>query len=776
MVLNTCLNSKNIDMSVKADPVFTYTDYIGHDTLKRVAKVALPFICFYTPAAMVITLGMGTVQIVSICKAAYETGTGDKLALSQNMVRVAVVATSVAMSVIMPGYVSMITHSFSIADGVAQIAINLWGNKGKEALESTASVFGNSVQLATEVYGGPFLMVASYAMQAIRYFYAGFNDAKEGHYIEMVANIILGSISSYQIKPHLQKIYDNHFSDKMSQDEWDAFVKLVDERAEHHSSIEQRKEKEVDFRSESAMSQKKYNSHEYLTKEKLEGTYNQPDEYIGYYFKWNKKIDLEKYLDEKGLKKSIVGLDLTASERLFSNMEIRNITFDSCKLAGKIGWSRFENVTIQHCDFSKAIMVENEFDRCTIIASRFAQTSLSNCTFTSTVFRGCGFDGAYFVNCQFKAVQIVGSSLKGATFLFSRFEEVALKACETAELFLSHGTEGIQLIYTKIAKITKPIIALGCELGHRGEYGCYIEKALKKLGARVILYPYAMTDMVDQSKVHTEVMSALNTDEVYGAKSRAKWVMDSAKEGSELSKVVEFTRALTQVVDGVIIPGGGDVQKCFYDIGVAEPGYINMRDIVEFSLIFEAQRQKKYLMGVCRGSQIINVALGGTLKQTDKGDGYQVLEVVPKQVTDRMRAVFGASVEKGFIGFSCHSQAVGKVSPDLTVVLKYKDCVKATISKEGNIFGFQFHPEDAIGMTDDGIQTLVTESVLASRMSVDRIIRTGNRLTGNSARVFWTQLSQVVRVSKFNVRDNLDIYRRFIKGAKKNRLFRVKTA
>lgn len=100
-------------------------------------------------------------------------------------------------------------------------------------------------------------------------------------------------------------------------------------------------------------------------------------------------------------------------------------------------------------------------------------------------------------------------------------------------------------------------------------------------------------------------------------------------------------------------------------------------------------------MGVCRGSQLINVYHGGTLKQhVDDHMGVQheltTLETAPE---------FAKQIMKGIIttdrltGFSAHHQAADKIGKGLAVVLKVDDTPEALISEDGNFIATQFHPE-----------------------------------------------------------------------------------
>src|SRR5688500_5556230 len=69
-------------------------------------------------------------------------------------------------------------------------------------------------------------------------------------------------------------------------------------------------------------------------------------------------------------------------------------------------------------------------------------------------------------------------------------------------------------------------------------------------------------------------------------------------------------------LDALILTGGGDIDPIRYGI---EPyrdrctGIDERRDEMELAMISQALDQKMPLLGICRGLQIINVSLGGTL-------------------------------------------------------------------------------------------------------------------------------------------------------------------
>ena len=86
----------------------------------------------------------------------------------------------------------------------------------------------------------------------------------------------------------------------------------------------------------------------------------------------------------------------------------------------------------------------------------------------------------------------------------------------------------------------------------------------------------------------------------------------------------EMASHYISMIDKLILTGGQNVDPKFY----GEPKTIDsddyhlQRDIFELALIKEAIKQKKPIFSVCRGTQLFNVAMGGTLYQ-DIEDHWQ---------------------------------------------------------------------------------------------------------------------------------------------------------
>jgi len=162
-------------------------------------------------------------------------------------------------------------------------------------------------------------------------------------------------------------------------------------------------------------------------------------------------------------------------------------------------------------------------------------------------------------------------------------------------------------------------------------------------------------------------------------------------------------------IDGILISGGGDVFPTHYgktprDVKRIEP----YRDEFEVSLIREALRLNIPLLAICRGIQIINVALGGTLhqsieevtelKHTWYREGkleapwwYPVHKVRIKKDT-LLWKIFGK--EEIWVN-SFHHQAVERTGDGLIVSGNSEDGLIEAIEHENHPFflGVQWHPE-----------------------------------------------------------------------------------
>lgn len=187
------------------------------------------------------------------------------------------------------------------------------------------------------------------------------------------------------------------------------------------------------------------------------------------------------------------------------------------------------------------------------------------------------------------------------------------------------------------------------------------------------------------------------------------YVQSVAKVGGApiiLPLISDYEEVKTQIeaVDSIIISGGYDVNPLIYgEEPVQKQGFLcPERDEYDLMVIKVAMELNKPILGICRGLQILNAALGGSMYQ----DLSQIEGCYIKHVQESRPEVAGHSVEvvKGtklydILGEkittnSFHHQAVKDLAPGFKVAARAKDGVIEAIEKEdGFVIGIQWHPE-----------------------------------------------------------------------------------
>ncbi|MBC6308834.1 gamma-glutamyl-gamma-aminobutyrate hydrolase family protein [Listeria sp. FSL L7-1582] len=195
--------------------------------------------------------------------------------------------------------------------------------------------------------------------------------------------------------------------------------------------------------------------------------------------------------------------------------------------------------------------------------------------------------------------------------------------------------------------------------------------------------------------------------------------------GAPLVIPVTDTRLIATFVDqmdGLILSGGQDVSPALYGTTPqAELGdTCAIRDDFELALLKETLAQKKPILAICRGAQLLNIALGGTLHQDTSY--IETANLSHMQQDCATRATHGIRIERGsrlasILGNtaqvnSFHHQAVNIVGTGLKITATAPDGVVEAIEKEGAPFvvGVQWHPE-LISETDASMQRLFQEFV-----------------------------------------------------------------
>jgi putative glutamine amidotransferase len=176
--------------------------------------------------------------------------------------------------------------------------------------------------------------------------------------------------------------------------------------------------------------------------------------------------------------------------------------------------------------------------------------------------------------------------------------------------------------------------------------------------------------------------------------------------GEHLARVASLVAA----ADGVLIQGGGDVDPARYGAAKRSDtvyGIVEAHDDFEIAVVREAVRQDKPLLAICRGIQVLNVALGGTLHQ-DLGDVLADREshwntYHPVALDEGSRVAAAMDTQHPARSHSYHHQALDKVADGLRVTGRAPDGMIEAVEHRacGWIVGVQWHPEDDAADTAD---------------------------------------------------------------------------
>jgi putative glutamine amidotransferase len=156
-------------------------------------------------------------------------------------------------------------------------------------------------------------------------------------------------------------------------------------------------------------------------------------------------------------------------------------------------------------------------------------------------------------------------------------------------------------------------------------------------------------------------------------------------------------------IDGLLLPGGWDIDPALYgeksaeQVGPLDPEL----DQTELDLFHQARADGIPVLGICRGQQVINVALGGNLFQHIEdhevralGRAHLAHRVEVDPASELGMAAGGSTIEVN----SLHHQAVKSLAPGLRLTARGDDgTVEGIESDDGLIVAVQCHPEELAG-------------------------------------------------------------------------------
>jgi putative glutamine amidotransferase len=166
--------------------------------------------------------------------------------------------------------------------------------------------------------------------------------------------------------------------------------------------------------------------------------------------------------------------------------------------------------------------------------------------------------------------------------------------------------------------------------------------------------------------------------------------------------------AYVELIDGLVLTGGADIDPVSYDTANTDSNIEPIRDTYEFALLDAVLEADLPVLGICRGLQLLNVHLDGSLHQ--HVPDHERFDVDPAARThnisiepaSRLSLMFGSSLEVN----SLHHQTIDTLGDGLSVVARAADGTVEAIEMPGrDVVAVQWHPE-MLDPTHTGIDPL----------------------------------------------------------------------
>jgi putative glutamine amidotransferase len=163
------------------------------------------------------------------------------------------------------------------------------------------------------------------------------------------------------------------------------------------------------------------------------------------------------------------------------------------------------------------------------------------------------------------------------------------------------------------------------------------------------------------------------------------------------------TRPYLNLFDGFILAGGGDIDARYFkqephlELSEIDPE----RDATELDLARTVTERRIPLLAICRGMQVLNVALGGDIIQHLTGETVRHTKGTGELVPHRVRILNGSRLARVCGNGECdvgskHHQAVGRLGSGLTAVAWSDDGMVEAVESDAfpDTLAVQWHPEE----------------------------------------------------------------------------------
>ncbi|MEM7175169.1 MAG: gamma-glutamyl-gamma-aminobutyrate hydrolase family protein [Chlamydiota bacterium] len=393
-----------------------------------------------------------------------------------------------------------------------------------------------------------------------------------------------------------------------------------------------------------------------------------------------------------------------------------------------------------------------KISNCTFIDCDLKDLSFAKYCLDDVVFSGCNLEDTSFfqskgtVSCQncylikscwngFKGkVEISGSDLsaststwpsndllEGATFLETQLDkESFIKNVSLTNAIFGSNEYAIFFDQDSVIPQTKPLIFIGTDVYQSGLFGMAPKRIMEQKNQVVIArynhYPESIDLDILEKEIH-ESIDQYRVKKPCGISS-AEWILENRKEHGEIQKVARIAKNYFSKLDGLMLPGGSDIPEVFYTLTpqtLDEDGKKELlRSVMEFALLKLSLEADKPILATCRGAQIANIFLGGSLKTLDDYQEGMNQPLIKSPLKDKELTLWNDLTpeakklfqtfqnEKNLLLYSSHHQALNPLGKGvLPILVDEQETPKFSFAQRGRWVLTQIHPEYAESPEND---------------------------------------------------------------------------
>lgn len=402
---------------------------------------------------------------------------------------------------------------------------------------------------------------------------------------------------------------------------------------------------------------------------------------------------LANLLDIQGYSTIISDVNLELSN--LNTLDLSGCQFTRVNFSGEFNNKTFENVEFHDSHFAQA---------------NFAGSTFDHVLFEHCYFEGVNFKGSSHLDTTLKEGILWGADFSDSSFYHSNLRDTIFSKTQFENVLdLENSLQDLHIIFNQ--DVPPDYAFQNAEFHQVIPNVVIVEDAQWYSTPHHIVSEYSGNPQTitpyysfDHASLYLEVQKVLVDIEKNGLQDNSIPQQILHSDQLLINQIKANAFEFMQENDALWIPGSGDdIHPEFYgqaQLPETDPSASYYREILEFALTEAAIALNKPILGICHGSQMVNVYLGGTLHQHVEGQWG----IKPELTVLTDKGPLGSAIQGTILGPSYHHQAVDKVGEGLEVVAKYGDIVKATQANDAKpIMLCQFHPEYQVDQNSKNI-------------------------------------------------------------------------